>query len=178
MKRSIQLERSLEATPERVWRALADAATLGQWLMPNDFVAELGHRFTFRMKPQRGWDGVTHCEVIELEPLRRLAYSYRGQATGEKPLACAGIRTDEVKAVGRGLFLELDTVLTFTLLPEGTGTRLRIVHSGFRGFKLVLASYIMGYGWKKSVLPRLQSVLAGQTLAPNSGATHEAQHPA
>jgi uncharacterized protein YndB with AHSA1/START domain len=178
MTRDLVLERLYAVPPERVWRALTDSTELGQWLMPNDFAPVLGHAFTFRMKPQRGWDGATHCQVTELEPLRRLAYSYRGEATGEKPLACAGVRADEVKSVGRGMFFELDTVLAFTLTAVAGGTRLRVEHSGFRGFKLVLASFIMGYGWKKSVLPRLQAVLDGQTLNANSGATREAQHPA
>ncbi len=61
------------------------------------------------------------------------------------------------------MFAELDTVLSFTLIakPDG-GTTLKLDHTGFKGFKLVLVSFIMGMGWKKSVLPRLGPTLVGQ----------------
>ncbi|MHB8929246.1 MAG: hypothetical protein ACYC4T_03800 [Melioribacteraceae bacterium] len=52
--------------------------------MANDIKPELNHYFTFRMTPQKGWDGITHCEVTAIEPLRHIAYTYRGEATGEK----------------------------------------------------------------------------------------------
>jgi len=38
--------------------------------MPNDFKPVVGHAFTFRTEPvsQHGFDGVVHCEVLDLEP--------------------------------------------------------------------------------------------------------------
>jgi len=63
---------------------LTDAKLLGSWFMANDIKPELNHYFTFRMTPQKGWDGITHCEVTAIEPLRHIAYTYRGEATGEK----------------------------------------------------------------------------------------------
>jgi uncharacterized protein YndB with AHSA1/START domain len=160
VSRTVRLTRRYPHPRARVWRALTDADILGRWFMPNDFAPELGRSFTFRMKPQRGWDGVTWCQVTELEPERRLAYSYRGQATGDKTLACAGIRSEAAGKVARGIFTELDTVLRFTLADEpGGGTRLELEHSGFAGLKLVLVSFVMGMGYARSVLPRLTRVL-------------------
>ena len=111
------------------------------------------------MAPQRGWDGLTHCEVVELDPLRRLAMTYRGEATGEKVNACAGVRSKVVKSAGTGMFASLDTQLAFTLEPSGAGTRLTLEHRGFEGFKLVVVSFVMGHGWKRSVFPRLRALL-------------------
>ncbi|MEW6402539.1 MAG: SRPBCC domain-containing protein [Chloroflexota bacterium] len=134
--------------------------------MENDFAPILHHQFTFRMKPQRGWDGITHCEVLELEPLKRVAFSYRGRASGEKTLSCAGIDSERTKAAVKGIFTDLDTMLRFTLTPEAAcdgqeKTRLLMEHTGFKGLKLVLVSYVMGAGWKKILDHRLPPVLDG-----------------
>jgi uncharacterized protein YndB with AHSA1/START domain len=161
LARTVRIVRRYAQPRAQVWRALTDAEQLGRWFMPNDFQPELERDFTFRMKPQRGWDGVTWCRVLELEPERRLAYSYRGQATGEKTLACAGVRSETAKQAARGIFTELDTVLRFTLDDEpGGGTRLTLEHAGFAGLKLVLVSLVMGMGYRRSVLPRLARLLA------------------
>ena len=171
MKRTIVIEKLLPHPRELVWRALTDSRLLGNWLMENDFEPKLHHAFTFQMKPQRGWDGLTHCEVIELEPPRRIAYTYRGEATGEKPLACAsavGLLPKKIegraRGAGKGIFAKLDTVLRITLTPDGglgleERTRLRLEHEGFEGAKLVAVSFVMGLGWKHRVLPRLETVL-------------------
>lgn len=164
MKRDIHLERLLPFPPKTVWRALTDKHLLSKWLMENDLEPILGHRFTFCMKAQRGWDGMTHCEVIDLKPEETIAFSYRGEATGEKVLSCAGVESDRAKKAVKGIFSKLDTVLRFTLEPDvdcsgKERTRLILEHTGYRGLKLVLVSFVMGYGWKKSVLPRLIPVL-------------------
>jgi uncharacterized protein YndB with AHSA1/START domain len=165
--RTVRITRRLPHPRERVWRALTDATVLGRWFMENDFQPRLHQPFTFRMKPQRGWDGITWCEVIELEPLRRVAYTYRGQATGDKTLACAGIRSEMAGKAVRGIFTELDTVLRFTLEDDDSGdggggrTRLVVEHAGFAGLKLVLVSFVMEMGYRRSVLPRLTRVLDG-----------------
>jgi len=176
VQRSITLRRLLPHPVERVWRALTDPEQLGAWFMANDFAPALGHAFTFRMPPQRGWDGVTHCEVVELAPPSRVAFSYRGRATGEKTLACAGVASETAMQAAKGVFTELDTVLRFTLEPAtlpggGEGTRFTLHHAGFRGLKLVVVSLVMGAGWKKIVDRRLPEVLdrlasADDTLPP------------
>jgi len=140
MKRDLRLERVFPQAPERVWRALTDRRALGQWLMETDFEPVLGHRFTFRAKPRPGWDGVTYCEVIELEPPRRVAYTWRGGA-------------------GEGQPLTLDTIVRFTLVPEGSGTRLILEHTGFSGLKSVLVSFMLKSGWSRMLARRLGPVI-------------------
>ena len=139
MKRDLKLERVYPHAPARVWRALTDPRAMSAWLMENDFEPKLGHRFTFRAKPQRGWDGVTYCEVTELDPPRRVAFTWRG-GNAQDPST-------------------LDTVVRFTLTPEGSGTRLTLEHTGFVGLKAIFVSVIMKAGWAKMLRTRLGPVL-------------------
>jgi len=167
MQRNLRFERLLPYPHEQVWQAITDQRILGSWFMPNDLVPKLGQEFTFHMKPQRGWDGITHCQIIELEPGKRIAFTYRGAATGEKALACANIHSRNADKVGKNIFTKLDTVLSFTLTPEYTcggveQTNLVMEHTGFKGFKLMIVSFIMGYGWSK-LLRRLSTTLESQT---------------
>jgi uncharacterized protein YndB with AHSA1/START domain len=65
----------------QVWTALTDPAALAGWLLPNDFEATAGHWCTFRGDPEPpSFDGIVHCEVVEVEPLRSLTFTWRGQA--------------------------------------------------------------------------------------------------
>ena len=61
MTRTIKLKIVLPYPPEKVWLALTDPKLLSSWFMENDIEAKQGHYFTFRMAPQKGWDGITHC---------------------------------------------------------------------------------------------------------------------
>jgi len=159
MTRTIKLKTVLPYTEEKVWKALTDSKLLGIWFMENNIEPMQGHYFTFRMKPQKGWDGVTHCEITEIEPPRHIAYTYRGEATGEKALACAGIHSDTADKLTKGIFTRLDTVLSFTLEPTCGGTILHLEHSGYKGLKLVVISFIMQFGWKKQLTKKLPKVL-------------------
>ena len=84
---------------EKVWAALTQSNALSQWLLPNTFELRVGHRFTFReetYRRQEGWNGIIECEVIEIEPLRRLAYTWSAHPSLPemlisftlKPVAC------------------------------------------------------------------------------------------
>ena len=109
--RSIVIERNLDHLPEKVWRALTEGALLERWLMPGDFRAEVGHRFTLRAEPVPNWNGVTKGEVLEVDPSRRLVY-----------------RWHTVGAAGDGL----TTTVSWALTPTPTGTLLRMEQAGFR----------------------------------------------
>ena len=104
--RSVVIEKIFAHAPEMVWRALTDPALLTQWLLRNDFLPEIGREFQFRNEPVGGWDGGIDCRVLALEPLRRLAYSWR--------------------AFG------LESTVEFTLTRADGGTHLRMEHAGFR----------------------------------------------
>jgi uncharacterized protein YndB with AHSA1/START domain len=165
MQRTIIIKRQLPYPPEDVWKVIADGQILGKWFMPNDFEPIVGREFTFRKPPQKGWDGITWCQLIDYQPLKTVAYTYRGEATGEKTLACAGVKSDTADKAAKGIFTQLDTVLRFSVESSAEGTLLTLEHSGFKGLKLVIVSLVMGMGWKKIMDTRLLEVLGQMSQA-------------
>jgi uncharacterized protein YndB with AHSA1/START domain len=165
MTRTIKLKSVLPYPPEMVWRALTDPALLGEWFMKNDIEPTLHHSFTFRMAPQKGWDGITHCEILAVNPPNSISYTYRGEASGEKALACAGIHSDTADKMTKGIFARLDTVLSFKLETTCGGTILYMEHAGYAGLKLVLISLIMQMGWKKQLRKKMPAVLRRMSVA-------------
>ena len=104
---ALWFEFDLAHPPEKVWRALTDPALLAEWLLPAiDFRLEPGAAFTFKTQPYPGWDGTVNCQFLEIEANRKLRYTWT------VPF--------------------LDTVVTFTLTPTPSGTRLTLVQSGFK----------------------------------------------
>jgi len=104
---SLAFEFDLPHGPEKVWRALTDPALLAEWLLPViDLKLEPGAAFTFKTQPYPGWDGTVSCRFVEIEAHRKLVYTW------SVPF--------------------LDTVVTFTLTPTASGTRLSLVQSGFK----------------------------------------------
>jgi uncharacterized protein YndB with AHSA1/START domain len=130
---SISFEFDLQHPPAKVWRALTDPTWLAQWLLPVfDLELEPGAAFTFQRPPLPGWDGTVKCRILEVEAPRKLSYSW---------------------VVG-----DMDTVVSFTLTPTASGTRLSLVHSGFKpDQKQNFAG--ARYGWK-SMGGRLVELLA------------------
>jgi uncharacterized protein YndB with AHSA1/START domain len=124
--------------PATIWKTLTTGELIARWLMaPTGFEPVKGRRFTYQTKPAGAWDGVIHCQVLEVIPNERLVYSWKG---------------GHEENVGYGA--RLDTVVTWTLSRVGSGTRLRLVHSGFVSPMNDSALKTMGEGWKK-VLPRI-----------------------
>lgn len=119
---SISLEVELHHGPEKVWRALTDPVLLAEWLLPVvDLRLDPGAAFTFKTQEYPGWDGTVKCRFVEIEAHRKLSYTW------SVPF--------------------LDTVVTFTLTPTASGTRLSLVQSGFTpGRKRELGG--ARYGWK------------------------------
>ena len=106
---SISFEFELHHPPEKVWRALTDPELLTEWLLPVvGFKLEPGAAFTFKTQAYPGWDGTVKCRMLEIEAQKKLSYAW---------------------VVGD---MELDTVVTFTLTPTESGSRLSLVQSGFK----------------------------------------------
>jgi uncharacterized protein YndB with AHSA1/START domain len=104
---AITFEFDLPHRPEKVWRALTDPELLAEWLLPAiGFELTPGKEFMLKTQPYPGWDGTVNCRMVEIEPLRKLTYTWT------VPF--------------------LDTVVTFTLTPTASGTRLLVVQSGFK----------------------------------------------
>jgi uncharacterized protein YndB with AHSA1/START domain len=112
--------------PELVWAAITTREAISAWLMPNDFELRVGHHFQFKTRPAPGFDGIVHCEVLEIIPMKKLVYSW----------------------VGGGV----DTRVTWSLTPQGTGTLLVLDHEGFSGLRGFFVSSILGKGWRSKIL--------------------------
>jgi uncharacterized protein YndB with AHSA1/START domain len=74
--RTLVIERVFPHPPEKLWRALTDNPLIAQWLMKNDFEPVVGRKFQFRSQPMPNWDGVIDCEVLIVDHLKRLSYSW------------------------------------------------------------------------------------------------------
>lgn len=119
---SLSFEFDLPHAPAKVWRALTDPALLTEWLLPViGLKTEPGATFRFQAPPQPGWDGTVNCRFLEIEPQKKLSWTW---------------------VVGN-----IDTVVTFTLIATSSGTRLELVQSGFKpDQKRNLGG--ARYGWK------------------------------
>ena len=104
--RSVVVEREFPFPPEKIWRALTQPHLIEEWLMQNDFMPAVGHRFNLRRSPRPDMNIVIDCRVVAIEPNKTLSYTW--------------------EAFG------LESVVTWTLTPTGTGTHLRMEQSGFR----------------------------------------------
>lgn len=103
---ALAFEFDLPHAPEKIWRALTEPDLLAEWLLPVvGLTLEPGTAFTFKTQPYPGWDGTVQCRLLEIEAPTRLRYAW---------------------VVG-----DMDTVVTFTLTPTPSGTRLSLVQSGF-----------------------------------------------
>src|SRR5215831_3095390 len=122
MQRDILIEVTYPVAPEFVWRAITDSSILREWLMENNFQPQVGARCEFRMPPKPGFDGVVHCEVLEVEAPHRLVYTWDGGGMSGK------------------------TTVVWTLEGSGAGTTLRLEHRGFQGFRPFLLSMMMSSG--------------------------------
>jgi uncharacterized protein YndB with AHSA1/START domain len=118
--------------PETIWATLVRPDLMARWLRmtPVGFEPVVGNRFTYQTSAAGEWDGTIQCEVVEVMPNRRLAYSWKGG-----------------HAANEGYGSLLDTVVTLSLEPAENGTRLRVVHSGFVLPRNETAYRNMSGGW-------------------------------
>jgi uncharacterized protein YndB with AHSA1/START domain len=131
--RSLVIEKELPHPPEKIWRALTQGPLVKEWLMDNDLQPVVGHRFNFRSTPMPNWNGVIDCEVLVVEPNKKLSYSWNS--------------------------LGLESVVVWTLVATSSGTLVRMEQSGFRPDQE--ANYRgANYGWQKFI-GGLERVVAG-----------------
>jgi uncharacterized protein YndB with AHSA1/START domain len=114
---SVIVEREIPHAPEKIWRALTQPHLIEEWLMKNNFMPVVGHRFDL----SADW-GSVGCKVLAIEANKTLSYTW--------------------DAMG------LESIVTWTLTPKGTGTHLRMEQAGFRPDQQQ-AYQGAQYGWQK-----------------------------
>jgi len=101
-----QREVLIDARPEIVWEFLVDPDKLLRWKGLNTtFEPRVGAGYRTEVIPAN----VAVGEVLELDPPRRLVYSWGWEGSDEVPPG--------------------STIVEYELLPEGDGTRVRLTHS-------------------------------------------------
>ena len=112
----------------KVWRMLTEPALLAKWWVPGDIAPVVGHRFTLDM----GKWGQQPCTILEVEPQRRLVFSFA------------------------------KWTVTWRLEDEAGGTRMFLEQGGIdlddpQGR---MAFENMGKGWRDEIMPRIATALA------------------
>ena len=109
----IERETVINAPVERVWELITQAEHLGRWF--GDAGAEIDLRPGGAIALRWSEHGTTRGRVVAVEPRTRFSYRWAPfkDPSGDEP--------------GEGN----STLVEFTLQPEGDGTRLRVVESGF-----------------------------------------------
>lgn len=138
-KNSIELTRLLSAPPERVYQVLTDPRMLERWF-PTRVEADVRIggkiRFWFESLERRGDDQEHIREGVfrELVPGRKVVYTFN--------------------------LPEGATLVTWTLVPKGAGTELKLVHSGFsEGPGSEMSDHSRGWAF---YVDNLAGVLAGE----------------
>jgi uncharacterized protein YndB with AHSA1/START domain len=137
---------------ESVWTAITDPRALAEWLMPNNFAAEVGRTFRFQVDPMGGFSGINECTVTEVDPPSRLSYTWR-----TLPKDPAG-------------GLPPAMTLTWTLTEENGGTRLVLEQTNIESLNLWWR-VSMSFGWNRmmrSLLPRVLKNVSGGGFTPGA----------
>ncbi len=144
----IRREVAIAASPETVWELLTDPEKAPIWW---------GRALTLDPRPggllriEVGAGNVTSGEFVELDPPRRLVYTWGWESGGAGPeLVPAGSTTVEI-----------------TLVPEGAGTKLELIH---RGLPSGEPAENHGLGWEH-YLGRLAIAAEGGDPGPDPWAS-------
>jgi uncharacterized protein YndB with AHSA1/START domain len=106
----IEREIVVDAPPERLWEVLTRPEHIGRWFEGMEPQVDLRPGGAMVLTSQEY--GKIHCVVDRVEPPR--AFAYRWARHPDTPVADGTA-----------------TLVEFTLTPEGNGTRVRVVESGF-----------------------------------------------
>jgi uncharacterized protein YndB with AHSA1/START domain len=107
----IVVERTYNATSDKVWQALTDTAKMKEWYFDiKAFKPEVGFEFSFYAGDEKGKNFLHLCKVTDVVPGRKLAYTWRYDYDPNV------------------------TVVTFELFPEGNKTKVKLTHEGVDNF--------------------------------------------
>jgi len=104
---NIVKEISINAPVSKVWKAISEKEQINKWFMPSeDYKPEVGN--TFHMTGSKEGTEYPHtCTITEIIPEKKLSYTWGMSA------------------------IEGETLVSYELEPEGSGTKLTLTHSGW-----------------------------------------------
>ena len=89
----------IAATPAEVWRALTEPRIIEEWSEAKaDFPLQVGAAYSL-------WDGSIGGKIVEFVPMEKLVQTWKPED-----------------------WARTDSIVTFTLLPNGGGTRVDLLH--------------------------------------------------
>lgn len=129
MKRSIKHQYYFAHSPEKVWHYLTNSDLMELWLMKNNFKPIVGTDFQFRTNPIPGldFDGIFYCTVLEIEPYKKLSYSWKSGPGDQK--------------------ITLESIVIWKLEPTEKGTQVYLEHNGFEKDENLDFFNGLNHGW-------------------------------
>jgi uncharacterized protein YndB with AHSA1/START domain len=107
----VVVEKTINATVERVWRALTEKDQMKKWYFDlSAFRPEVGFEFSFAGQGRKGEKYIHRCRITEVIPMKKLAYTWAYEGyPGE-------------------------SVVSFDLHADGASTKVRVTHTGLGSF--------------------------------------------
>ncbi|MBF4505378.1 SRPBCC domain-containing protein [Flavobacterium sp. JLP] len=133
MERSIKHQYFFAHSPEKVWQYLTNSDLMELWLMKNNFKPIVGTDFQFRTGPipSLDFDGIFYCTVLEVEPFKKLSYSWASGPGNEK--------------------ITLNSVVVWKLEPTADGTQVFLEHNGFAKDENLDFFNGLNHGWTEKL---------------------------
>ena len=133
------IERVFNATAAQLWQAITTKEAMKQWYFDlAEFEPEVGFQFRFDVEHE-GNKYIHLCEVIDVVPQQKLAYTWRydGQPG--------------------------NSLVTWELIPEGDKTRLRLSHAGLDTFPKLPDYAVQNFtdGWTAILGQGLKNFIEG-----------------
>jgi uncharacterized protein YndB with AHSA1/START domain len=132
------IERTFDAPVETVWKAISDGDQMKQWYFDMvGYKAEVGCEFSFCVEHE-GHVYDHRCKVMEINPGKKLAYTWRYEG------------------------YEGNSLVTFELFPDAGKTRLKLTHEGLDTFPKIphYARTNFERGWTSLIGTELKEFLS------------------
>lgn len=120
-KQKLQVEQDIfiQALPEKVWTIMTSPEGIKSWLGPKVYEPQLAGKIEFLVKLPDHQERM-FGEIVTLDPPNCFAFTWTQQIIG-------------------GATWPTPTLVTLTLTPEASGTRVRLVHSAFENLPEAIA---------------------------------------
>jgi uncharacterized protein YndB with AHSA1/START domain len=137
------IERTYDASVDRVWRAITDLEQMKKWYFPDmkGFKPVVGAEFTFTGE-NKGMIYVHLCKVMEVQPQKKLKHSWRYEGQPG------------------------NSFVTWELIPSGDKTTVRLTHEGLETLPAIEAYARKNFekGWTQIVGTMLKEFLEKETV--------------